>query len=122
MLGKPFRCQFCDIDAMIQMQDQPDGKKAIAINVSDGSIHKHVKHSKPQQQEQQQPRQDTIIREHLAVTRDKAIAEAHDENIEANYQLRAAIMNQTEQLEIIGKQLSALNDLIRAYLETVNRS
>lgn len=118
----PFKCQFCDIDATIHMEDQPNGK-ALPFN-TDGTPHKHVKHSKQQQQYQQTfrptPVSDTsaIMNEQenqnknpaSFVQRAEAIAMAHKENMEASENLTNAVKD-------LNSNISKLVDLVGRYLD-----
>lgn len=138
----PRECQFCDNHQMINMEENPPGSKyRWKVTNLDGSFHKHVKYGS--QQQQQQPKQETVtITDTVAkpmVTKDEqyqikqavkeeAIATAHKENMEESEKLRASLNNLEQKIDDVGTQvynltkvLSGFSDIVRAYLDSVGQ-
>lgn len=140
MTQRQIKCNYCDNGQDI-LYDRDANPKTTNL---DGTHHYHVRHG-PQQQPKQETvtisqdvtkpvvtkQEETIIREHLAVTRDKAIGEAHKENMEESKlvreesaKLRTSIDNHKVTLDDVSTQIYNLNktlstgfDLLRAYLD-----
>lgn len=116
-------------------ENAPGSKYKWSVTNLDGTFHKHVKYSSqpaetPQQTIVNMPTNPTHEYEAkiTAGLRSEAIAKAHEENMEANDKLRAAINSLNDQISDVGsqlynitRQLSSFNDIVRAYLETLNK-
>lgn len=121
-------CKFCDNHQQVNME-KPEGAEKWVVTNLDGSYHKHVKYGG--NQPEQTTISDTSTVQEAKITsnlRSEAIAKAHEENMDSNEKLRTSINNLNVNLEEVGnqlynitKQLSAFNDIVRAYLQSLNK-
>jgi hypothetical protein len=84
-------CKYCDNNQMVNM-DKPDGSDKWIVTNLDGSYHKHVKFgSAPTTTTQTHLQQQPLQQQSHYQERQEAIAEAHEENIEASKRLSMSI-------------------------------
>lgn len=101
-------CNYCDNHQQVNMEKDQASGKWVVTNL-DGSYHKHVKLGGYQQQASI-PSSNTVTRTEQQQQRSEAIAQAHQDNMEANDKLRSAIQGLTD-------KLTDLEKLFQRYLE-----